>query len=56
MRFSYDPRYNTAYIRFRQKSAEFQSVKISDELIEDIAPDGQGVNGRTQTPTEMPYS
>jgi uncharacterized protein YuzE len=40
MRLSYDPRYNIAYIRFRQKSTEVQSVKISDELIVDMAPDG----------------
>ena len=40
MRFSYDPRYNIAYIRFRKKSTEVQSVKISDELIVDMAPDG----------------
>jgi uncharacterized protein YuzE len=40
MRFSYDPRYNIAYIRFKVKSKEVESVKISDELIVDIAPDG----------------
>ena len=40
MRLTYDPRFNIAYIRFRQKSAEVQSVKISDELVVDMAPDG----------------
>ncbi len=40
MRLTYDPRFNIAYIRFRQKSKEVQSVKISDELIVDMAPDG----------------
>jgi uncharacterized protein YuzE len=40
MRFSYDPRYNIAYIRFQSKGKEVESVKISDELIVDIAPDG----------------
>jgi uncharacterized protein YuzE len=40
MRFSYDPRHNIAYIRFQGKSKEVESVKISDELIVDIAPDG----------------
>jgi len=40
MRFSYDPRYNIAYIRFQVKNKEVESVKISDELIVDIAPDG----------------
>ncbi len=40
MRLTYDPRFNIAYIRFRQKSTEVQSVKISDELVVDMAPDG----------------
>jgi len=40
MRLTYDPRFNIAYIRFRQKSTEVQSVKLSDELIVDMAPDG----------------
>ncbi len=40
MRFSYDPRYNIAYIRFQPKSSEVESIKISDELIVDTAPDG----------------
>jgi len=40
MRFTYDPRYNIAYIRFREKQAEVEAVRISDELIVDVAPDG----------------
>ena len=40
MRFTYDPRYNIAYIRFRPESAEVESIKVSDELIVDMAPDG----------------
>ena len=40
MRISYDPRYNIAYIRFKQKSSEIESIKFSDELIVDMAPDG----------------
>lgn len=40
MRFTYDPRYNVAYIRFQAKSSEVESIKISDELIVDTAPDG----------------
>lgn len=40
MRLTYDPRFNIAYIRFRQKSTEVQSVKISDEMVVDMAPDG----------------
>lgn len=40
MRFSYDPRRNIAYIRFQPKSSEVESIKVSDELIVDTAPDG----------------
>jgi len=40
MRISYDPRYNIAYIRFKPKSSEIESIKFSDELIVDMAPDG----------------
>lgn len=40
MRFTYDPRYNIAYIRFREKSDEVESIRVSEELVVDIAPDG----------------
>ncbi len=40
MRFSYDPRYNIAYIRFQEKDAEVEAIRLSDELVVDIAPDG----------------
>lgn len=40
MRFTYDPRYNIAYIRFQQKRAEVEAIRVSDELIVDMAPDG----------------
>jgi len=40
MRFTYDPRYNIAYIRFQEKGPEVETIRISDELIVDIAPDG----------------
>ncbi len=40
MRLTYDPRYNIAYIRFRERRAEVESIRLSDELIVDIAPDG----------------
>lgn len=41
MHFSYDPRYNIAYIRFRQSSSDVESLRISDELTLDIGPDGK---------------
>ena len=40
MRFSYDPRYNVAYLRFQEKQGEVEAIRISDELVVDIAPDG----------------
>ena len=40
MRLSYDPRRNVAYIRFRPEPAEFETVRISDEINVDLAPDG----------------
>ena len=40
MEMSFDPKYNIAYIRFRPKIRGLESIRISDELIVDIAPDG----------------
>ncbi len=40
MRLSYDPRRNVAYIRFRADPADVETVRISDEINIDLAPDG----------------
>lgn len=40
MKLSYDPRYNVAYIRLREKSGQVETIRVSDELIIDLAPDG----------------
>jgi uncharacterized protein YuzE len=40
MKLTYDPRHNVAYIRFGEKTAEVESIRLSDELVVDIAPDG----------------
>lgn len=40
MKFTYDPRYNIGYIRFCEKRPEVESLRISDELVVDVAPDG----------------
>lgn len=41
MRFTYDPRYNVAYIRIREKQIDAaEAIKVSDEVVVDIAPDG----------------
>ncbi len=40
MQLTYDPRHNIAYIRLREKRAEVESIRVSDELTVDLAPDG----------------
>jgi uncharacterized protein YuzE len=40
MQLTYDPRHNIAYLRFHQKTAEVETIRVSDELNVDIAPDG----------------
>jgi len=40
VKLTYDSRYNIAYIRLHEKVGEVETIKISDELNIDIAPDG----------------
>ena len=40
MKFTYDPRYNVGYIRFKNKKCGTESIKLSEELVVDLAPDG----------------
>lgn len=40
MRFTYDPRYNIAYLRFGEKRTGVETIRISDELNVDLSPDG----------------
>ena len=40
MQLSYDPRHNIAYIRLHEKTAEVQTIRVSDELNIDMAPHG----------------
>jgi uncharacterized protein YuzE len=40
MKLSYDPKYNVAYIRFHEKQGQVTTIKISDDMNIDIAPDG----------------
>jgi uncharacterized protein YuzE len=40
MKFTYDPRCNIGCIRFCEKRAEVESLRISDEVVVDVAPDG----------------
>ncbi len=41
MKVSYDSRYNIAYIRFREKTTDIETIHISDEVNVDISPDGK---------------
>lgn len=40
MRLTYDSRSNVAYIRLHEKTEEVETVRVSDELSVDLAPDG----------------
>lgn len=40
MQLSYDPRRNVAYIRLKESSGEVETVRVSDSLNVDLAPDG----------------
>ena len=40
MKLSYDPEHNIAYIRLRERQGEIETLRISDELNVDMAPDG----------------
>lgn len=41
MKISYDPKYNIAYIKVRDKIAAVETLQISDEINIDITPDGK---------------
>ncbi len=40
MTLTYDPRYNIGYIRFQEKPVEVEAIRLSDEVVVDMAPDG----------------
>jgi uncharacterized protein YuzE len=40
VKLTYDPRRNIAYLRLLEKSAEVETIRVSDELNVDLAPDG----------------
>jgi len=40
MKITYDPQQNVAYIRFREKRAEVETLRINDDLNIDLSPDG----------------
>lgn len=40
MKLTYDSRLNIAYLRLHEKTAEVETIRVSDELNVDLAPDG----------------
>jgi uncharacterized protein YuzE len=40
MKLTYDPKHNIAYMRLHEKKAQVETIRVSDELNVDIAPDG----------------
>jgi len=40
MRLTYDPRHNVAYLRLHKRSKQVETIRVSDELNVDLAPDG----------------
>ena len=40
LKFTYDPRYNIAYIRFQEKRADIETIRLSDEVFVDMSADG----------------
>jgi uncharacterized protein YuzE len=40
MRITYDPRYNIAYLRFQEKREQVNTIRMSEELNVDMAPNG----------------
>ncbi|MGH9377696.1 MAG: DUF2283 domain-containing protein [Terriglobia bacterium] len=40
MKLTYDPRHNVAYLCFHEKTAQVETLRLSDEVCVDIAPDG----------------
>lgn len=40
MKLSYDPKHNIAYLRFHEKRGTVTTIKVSDEMNVDLAPDG----------------
>ncbi|MGE0274948.1 MAG: DUF2283 domain-containing protein [Nitrospiraceae bacterium] len=40
MKLTYDPRYNVAYLRLHAKTAEVETIRLSDEINVDLAPGG----------------
>lgn len=40
MKLSYDLKYNVGYLSFKDKTEQVNSIKLSEDVIVDMAPDG----------------
>lgn len=40
MFITYDPKHNIAYIRLREKTAQVETLRVSEDMNVDMAPDG----------------
>ena len=40
MKLTYDPKHNIAYLRLQEKTAQVETVRVSESLNVDMAPDG----------------
>lgn len=40
MKLTYDPEHNIAYLRLHEKKGPVDTIRVSDEMNVDIAPDG----------------
>lgn len=40
MKLTFDPRHNIAYLRFHEKTAAVETIRLSDKINLDVAPDG----------------
>ncbi|MEW6668682.1 MAG: DUF2283 domain-containing protein [Thermodesulfobacteriota bacterium] len=40
MKLTYDPAHNIAYLRLHEKREQVDTIRVSDEMNVDIAPDG----------------
>jgi uncharacterized protein YuzE len=40
VQLSYDPKHNIAYLRLHERTSEVETIRVSDSVNVDLAPDG----------------
>lgn len=40
MKITYDPKHNIAYIRLKEKTAQVEAIRVSEDANVDMSPDG----------------